>query len=47
MKTPKKIWIWSKEENKKKSIFFKNTFEMQKQIDLSVLRTPITQNLWL
>jgi hypothetical protein len=30
-KKTKKILIWSKEKNKKLSIFFKNVFEKQKQ----------------
>jgi hypothetical protein len=30
-KNTKKILIWSKEKNKKLSIFFKNAFERQKQ----------------
>jgi hypothetical protein len=44
MKTSKKYEFEAKKKIKK-IIFFKNTFEMQKQIGLSVLRTPITRNL--
>jgi hypothetical protein len=41
MKTPKKYEFEAKKKIKK-IIFFKSTSEMQKQIGLSVLRTPRT-----
>ena len=36
LKTLKKILIWSKEKNKKKLNFFKNTFETQNKQDLKI-----------